>query len=117
MHRIWTEFFGGFNERDFGRMASLYAEDALVHSKEGPLRGPKALEQISAKWLVRDPGLQLEPLHLSEEGDLVTIHWAAREGGRTLCHGHTCFLVADGQVVEHWACVDSRALEREPVGP
>ena len=45
--QIEKDFFHAFNRRDITTMKNLYADDALVHSAEGPEYGPQSIEDIT----------------------------------------------------------------------
>jgi len=121
--QIEQDFFHAFNRRDITTMKNLYADDALVHSAEGPEYGPQSIEDIVNKWLQVFPDLKGTILHSSVEGDVVIIHWKcegtraklcnenSNAGNRVSFHGLTCFRCKNGKVVEHWASVDYRPIE------
>ena len=120
---IEKDFFQAFNQRDIKTMKNLYAEDALVHSAEGPEYGPQSIEDIVGKWLEVFPDLKGAFLHKSTEADVVIIHWKCEGTRKKLCnehskldsrisfHGLTCFRCKDGKVIEQWASVDYRPIE------
>ncbi len=120
---ILSNWFDAFNRRDWSAIEGVYAEDALIHAKAGPLRGGHSIVEISEKWLSAIPDAHITPLHVSKEGDVIIAHWriegtlsgAIRDitptGEKTAFHGLTCFRCRDSKVVEHWASVDYRALQ------
>lgn len=119
---IFNHFFEALNRRDLPLICSLYAPDALIHSREGPLKGPQGIEKVVNRWLVAFPDLRITPLHASQEEDVIVVHWRAvgkheeaildipATGKMTAFHGLTCFRIQNERVIEHWACTDFRTL-------
>lgn len=119
---IRTQFYDGFNKRNIDGMFKMYAEDALIHAWEGPVRGHAALKKILNTWLEAMPNAQMEVLDIKKEKGILVAHWRAKgtlekplrdfqpNGKSTVWHGITCFRHEKGQVVEHWATVDYRAF-------
>ncbi len=105
-------------------MKALYRKDSIIHGREGLQYGPNALEEILSRWLDAFPDITLTTLHSSKQDDLVTIHWRAEgtqekafrdipnKESKVIFHGLTSFRCEDNQVIEHWACVDYRALSK-----
>ncbi|SCA63573.1 hypothetical protein SCG7086_AW_00150 [Chlamydiales bacterium SCGC AG-110-P3] len=125
---ILSCWFDGYNRRDWDAVQGIYSDDALIHGKDGPLRGGQAVVELAKKWLRAIPDCQITPLHTSREGDVVVVHWRVEgtftesirdivaTGKKVAFHGLTCFRCRDQQVVEHWASVDYRPLmSEEPV--
>ena len=119
---ILESFFEGMNRRDFASLCNLYSPDALIHSRQGVVRGPQGLESIVKRWLTAFPDLLLFPLHTSQENDVIVVHWRAvgthvetlldiqPTGKKIAFHGLTCFRVQNQKVIEHWACTDFHTL-------
>lgn len=120
--RILTHFFEAVNQRNPTLLRTLYATDALIHSREGPVRGPQAIEKIAERWWCAFPDLHITPLHVAQEEDVTVVHWRAAgvhkeamldipaTGKKTAFHGLTCFRIKNQKVIEHWACTDYRTL-------
>ncbi len=117
--RCW---FDGYNQRDWDSVQKIYSDDALVHGKDGDLKGGRSVVQLAKKWLTAIPDARIIPLHTSIENDVVVVHWKVEgtftesirdivaSGKKVAFHGLTCFRCRDQQVVEHWASVDYRPL-------
>ncbi len=117
--RCWFE---GYNQRDWDAVGGIYSKDALIHSKDGPLKGGDAVVSLAKKWLNALPDAQITPLCTSKEDDLIVVHWRingtltgsirdiAPTGKKVVFHGLTCFRFKGEQVIEHWASVDYRPL-------
>ena len=115
-------WFDAYNRRDWNAMKSIYADDALIHGKDGPLRGGDAVIELAKMWVTAIPDAQITPLYASKEKDVVIIHWKAEghltgslrdiqpTGKHVIFHGLTCFRCRDQKVVEHWASIDYRPL-------
>jgi len=122
-NRILSCWFDGFNRRDWEVLEELYSDDALVHGKEGAVRGGQGVVGLASKWLEAIPDAKIDPLYFSEEKyGVFAVHWRAEgtfknpireipaSGKKVAFHGLTCFRITDQKVVEHWACVDYRPL-------
>ena len=119
IHKCW---FDGFNRRDWDSVQKIYSEDALVHGKEGELRGGASVVKLAKAWLRAIPDAYITPLYTSIEQDVVVVHWRAEgsfihpikeiaaTGKQVVFHGLTCFRCQHGKVIEHWASVDYRPL-------
>lgn len=122
--RCW---FDGYNQRDWDSVQKIYSDDALVHGKDGDLRGGSSVVQLAKKWLTAIPDARITPLHTSIENDVVVVHWKVEgtftnpirdieaTGKKVVFHGLTCFRCHNEKVVEHWASVDYRPLN--PAAP
>lgn len=120
--RIKERFFDAYNDRNIASIESLYSDDAVIHSKEGPIYGPAGMRKLITQWADAMPDGKLQVLHISEEDDVIIVHWRGtgtienkiRDVAPTrkpvAFHGHTCFRCKDGKVIEHWANVDYRTL-------
>lgn len=119
---LLTSWFNAFNQRDFGMMEAIYSEDALIHSKEGPVRGGRALAELCEKWIAAIPDAKIEPLLVRTEDDVIVVHWRVEgtfkrgvnqvlpTNDRAVFHGLTCFRCEGDKVIEHWALSDYRSL-------
>lgn len=116
---ILTTFFDGINQRDFSSVQTLYAPDAVIHTKSGRSIGGETVVQAAERWLEVIPDYRLTPLHIShEETDRIVVHWRGEgtlvktgaEDERIAHHGLTSFRCHEGQVVEQWAAIDYRSL-------
>lgn len=115
-------WFDGYNQRDWESVKKIYSDDALVHGKDGQLRGGSSVVELAKKWLTAIPDSRITPLHTSIEKDVVVVHWKvegtftnpikdiAATGKTVALHGLTCFRYHNEKVVEHWASVDYRSL-------
>ncbi|MCB1119710.1 MAG: ester cyclase [Chlamydiia bacterium] len=123
--RIVLEWFGGCNRRDWDAIKALYAEDAVIHGKEGILRGGDGVVTVAKKWLTAIPDGVVTPVYSTCEGEVIVVHWRmegtlkgsirdiAATGKKVVFHGLTCFRCRNQTVVEHWAAVDYRPLTQE----
>ncbi len=121
--QILTRWFEALNKHDWTSIESLYTSDALVHGKDGLLRGGASVVELIKKWLKAMPDSHITPLHTSTEADVIVVHWrtegtlvgSIREfkptGKKTVVHGLTCFRCKEGKVIEHWAAVDYLPLQ------
>lgn len=121
--KILSCWFDGFNRRDWTSIREIYTEDALIHGKEGPIKGGQGVVELAQKWLVAIPDAQITPLYTcKEENDVIVVHWRIEgvlkgsirdivgTGKKVSFHGLTCFRCCDEKVVEHWASIDYRPL-------
>ncbi|MCH9621276.1 MAG: hypothetical protein S4CHLAM20_06950 [Chlamydiia bacterium] len=120
--RILAEWFEACNDWNYESIENLYAEDALVHAKDGDLFGGKAIVRLLQKWVKAIPDLKMTPLHSSTEDDVVVVHWKAEgtlkedlgevkaTNKQTIFHGLTCFRFKNNKIIEHWVSADYRAL-------
>ena len=120
--KILKCWFDGFNRRDWTSIKEIYSDDALIHGKDGTLRGGQGVVELGKKWLEAIPDAQITPLHTSSEKDVVVVHWRVEgvmegsirdivgTGKKVTFHGLTCFRCRGQKVVEHWASVDYRPL-------
>ncbi len=119
---ITTTWFDAINKRNADGLTHLYSDDALIHSKKGPVKGKQALVEIMERWDEAMPDFKVQPVFATTEDDVVVVHWHATgtfkkpllsmepTHKQTSFHGVTCFKCKDGQVVEHWATTDYRAM-------
>ncbi|MCB1114284.1 MAG: ester cyclase [Chlamydiia bacterium] len=121
---IEQKWFGGYNTRNWEDVASLYADDAVVHAVDGDKTGGQAVVDIAKKWLEAMPDAQIIPKGIVEDDpDTIVVHWkceATFEGPvrnleptheKVVFHGLTHFKHRDGKIIEHWATVDYRPLK------
>ncbi len=123
--RILQGFFQATNCRDFSYIPKLYSTSALIHTLSGKQYGAEPILKIFQDWCHSFPDFQLEPLTVSQEEDVIVVHWRF-EGifmnqlreipptrKKTVLHGLTCFKCSQGQIIEHWARVDYHPLTTE----
>lgn len=122
-NKILKCWFDGFNRRDWTSISEIYSDDALIHGKEGLLRGGQGVVELGKKWVEAIPDAQITPLYTSrEENEIIVVHWRAEgrmersirdivaTGNKVTFHGLTCFRCDGQKIVEHWASVDYRPL-------
>lgn len=122
--QILQGFFQSTNRGDYSFIPKLYAPSAVIHTLEGDKYGPDVIIDIFKKWKFAFPDLQLEPLCVLQESDVLVIHWRAKgtfthsirdippNGKNLTIHGFTCFRCLNNQIIEHWARVDYRPLSQ-----
>lgn len=108
------EWFEAFNRRDWDSLESFYAKDVLFHSKSGDVIGSGQIINVSKKWTVLFPDLQIHPVYTHMEAhNVIVVHWRAQSPTHQLVfHGLTCFRYKNGKVIEHWASVDYRPISQ-----
>ena len=121
-NQILHGFFQSTNSDDYSFIPKLYSPLAVIHTLDGEKYGPDIIIDIFKKWKFAFPDLQLEPLCLMQESDVIVIHWRGNgtftnplrdiqpTGKKITMHGFTCFRCLDNQIIEHWARVDYRPL-------
>lgn len=119
---ILQGFFQATNHGDYSFIPKLYNPSALIHTVDGEKYGPEVIITIFQKWKVAFPDFQLEPLFVTQEEDVLVVHWRGKgtftnpireiqpTGKKITLHGFTCFRCLDNQIIEHWARVDYRPL-------
>lgn len=74
---ILSNWFDGYNKRDWGALESLYSDDALIHARCGDMRGGASVVNLCKNWLVVLPDTQIAPLSVDVEDDVIVAHWKA----------------------------------------
>ena len=121
---VVTELMNRLDQGDSGAIDDLISVDMVNHAA-GP-QGPQGWKQIVAIVTVDLGDWTVTHHHFVGEGDLVahhmTIHGTHRASTMPLLHGVPVtenqvaweymhlWRVADGQIVEHWACRDDVGL-------
>lgn len=108
--------------RDLELLSTHYAASAKIHSLNGIVFGPEGLRALGQKWRDAFEGFFVKPLFREKTGQVHMIHWKATgkhtqeiadipPSGKNVCfHGFTCFREENGQIVEHWATIDYKAI-------
>lgn len=122
--QILQGFFQSTNQGDYSFIPKLYSSQAIIHTLDGDKYGPDSIIEIFQKWKFAFPDFQLEPLCLSQESDVLVVHWRGKgtftneirniqpTGKKITMHGFTCFKCLENQIIEHWARVDYRPLSQ-----
>ena len=119
---IQEKWFAGMNQRDYGAIQSVYADDVLFHRKEGAVSGSHEIVKVAKLWHDVMPDSTMTSLCMTWDKDILVAHWKCTgilikplrhlqpTATPVTFFGHTCFRFAAERVVEHWACVDYRAF-------
>jgi steroid delta-isomerase-like uncharacterized protein len=111
---------------DFATLNALAAPDCADHADA---TGPAALVQFLVPWRAAFPDLALTVEELVAEGDGVAARWTLcgthrgtflgrpPTGRRVTVAGTERYRLADGQIVERWATVDTDGLLRQLGAP
>ncbi|MCH9608750.1 MAG: hypothetical protein S4CHLAM45_06570 [Chlamydiales bacterium] len=115
-------WFDGYNQRDWGSIQKIYSDNALVHGRDGLLRGGSSVVELAKKWVFAIPDAHITPLCSSIENDVIVIHWKvegtfsnpireiAATGKKITLHGLTCFRCHHEKIIEHWTSIDYKPL-------
>jgi steroid delta-isomerase-like uncharacterized protein len=122
-------FFEAMNEGDIEGLAALVAEDLVNHSAIPEAQGRSGLRTIQAKVRKAFPDGKAELKDVIAEGDKVTCRVVVTgtnsgsldfvrvqipaTGRRMTMEQIHIFRMADGLIVEHWACRDDLAFMRQ----
>ena len=89
-----------FGEGDIDAILSDYAEDAVLISPDGLLRGHGEIRPLFEKLGdMLPPGSSFELLQQIIEGEVVYIVWSAESSGYNIPLGTDTFIIRDGKIV------------------
>lgn len=113
----------GFNAGN-GESAYTYVSEQLIDHNPfpGQTPGPEGVKHVITMFHAAFPDVHYTSEHIFGEGDLVTDHWIMEgthqgsfmgippTGKRVKVSGVDIFRMADGQIVERWAVIDSLSM-------
>ncbi|HEV7756979.1 MAG TPA: nuclear transport factor 2 family protein [Mycobacteriales bacterium] len=83
---------------DLDAIVSDYAEDAVVMTSEGVVRGRDGIREMFARLLAVVPQAAWDLRTTVFEGDVLFLEWAAAGGGNRIEDGVDTFLFDDGLI-------------------
>ncbi|MFP5286998.1 MAG: ester cyclase [Thermoanaerobaculia bacterium] len=121
--QVVREYVDAFNQGDFERLRSLFAEDAEI---QGVL-GKGLMDKVMPIWrqLVEGYGMQLTVEDMIAEGDHVAVRYTERGTFRAPAFGHEpsgksyelvameWFVVRDGKIHRRWGARDAASQARQ----
>ena len=90
-----------FGEGDLEGILSDYAEDAVLFTSKGPLKGVEAIKPLFETLFAEfsKPGVWFEMQTQSVEGDYAYIVWSAETPDNSYQLGTDTFVIHDGKIV------------------
>lgn len=116
--KILHDWYGALLERDLDTLVGLYSDHALIHTKQGPLRGKASMKNLLIKWLLAMPDLQIYPEHVIVDNDTLIVYWKGEgtlkspildlqpTNEKKAFYGFNSFRLQNNQIIEHRATVD-----------
>jgi ketosteroid isomerase-like protein len=91
---------GSFGARNLDGILSDYAQDAVLFTPQGPLRGVDAIRPLFQAMLSEfgKPGATFSLKHLSVDGEHAYILWTAETADNVYELGTDTFVVRDGRI-------------------
>ena len=93
-----------FNGRDLSRLDQFMREDYIQHNPNAE-SGREGFRRFCDKFLAMRPHMEIR--HIIAEGDLVCVFFkCTMEANGTVNKVFDLYRIQDGQLAEHWDCVE-----------